>query len=132
MDIAQTIWESVAAIYSRKGNSAQVFELQRAIGRSEQGDMTVLQYFAFLSTWGKRLDHLQDYKPLCSTDSIGYRRLVETERIFKFLEGVNSVYDPVRSRVLEMEPLPSLQESFAYVQNEESRRSAMLSPVPTE
>ena len=36
----------------------------------------------------------------------------------------------MRSRVLGLEPLPSIREAFAYVQNEESRRSAML-PLPS-
>lgn len=48
------------------------------------------------------------------------------ERVFKFLEGLNVEYDPVRSRVLGMDVLLSLQEAFTFVQNEESRRSAIL------
>ena len=35
MAIAQDIWETMAKTYSRKGNSAQIFELRRLIGRSE-------------------------------------------------------------------------------------------------
>ena len=132
MATAQDIWETMAKTYSRKGNSAQIFELRRVIGRSEQGEMGVLQYFTSLSTSWKRLDHLLDYKPVCPTDSTAYNKLVAEERIFKFLEGLNSEYDPVRSRVLGMDPLPSLQEAFAYVQNEESRRSTMLSLASTE
>ena len=38
-------------------------------------------------------------------------------------------FDPVRSRVLGMDALPSLQEAVAYVQNEESRCPAMLPAV---
>ncbi|CAL5430126.1 unnamed protein product [Camellia sinensis] len=126
MDTAQDIWEAVATTYSRKGNFSQTFELRRSIDRSVQGEMTILQYFTFLSNGWKRLDHLQEYKPVCPTDSAGYRKFVEQVRVFKFLEGLNVVFDPVRSRVLGMDALPSLQEAFAYVQNEESRRSAML------
>ena len=126
MATAQDIWETMAKTYSRKGNSAQIFELRRVIGRSEQGEMCLFKYFSSISTSWKRLDHLLDYKPVCPTDSTAYNKLVAEERIFKFLEGLNSEYDPVRSRVLGMDPLPSLQEAFAYVQNEESRRSTML------
>ncbi|KAF5945633.1 hypothetical protein HYC85_015861 [Camellia sinensis] len=39
---------------------------------------------------------------------------------------LNVEFDPVWSRVLGVDVLPSLQEAFAYVQNEESRHSAML------
>ena len=132
MATAQDIWETMANTYSRKGNSAQIFELRRLIGRSEQGELSVLQYFTSLSTNWKRLDHLLDYKPICPTDSTAYNKLVAEERIFKFLEGLKSEYDPVRSRVLGMDPLPSLQETFAFIQNKESRRSTMLPSVSTE
>ena len=78
------------------------------------------------------MDHLLDYKPICPTDSVAYNKLVAEERVFKFLEGLHSDLDPVRSRVLGMELLPSLQEAFAYVQNEKSRRSTMLPSASTE
>ena len=35
-------------------------------------------------------------------------------------------FDPIQSRMLSMDALPSLQKTFAYVQNEESRCSTML------
>ena len=44
MATAQDIWETMANTYSRKGNSAQIFERRRLIGRSEQGEQSVLQY----------------------------------------------------------------------------------------
>ncbi|GMP69233.1 hypothetical protein CsSME_00028568 [Camellia sinensis var. sinensis] len=132
METAQDIWEAVAVTYSRKGNFSQAFELRRSIESTLQGEQTVLQYFTFLTNGWKRLDHLEDYKPVCPTDSIGYKKFIARERVFKFLAGLNMEYDPVRGRVLSMDTLPSLQEAFAYVQNEESRRSAMMSPVSTD
>ncbi|CAL5350327.1 unnamed protein product [Camellia sinensis] len=132
METAQDIWEAVAVTYSRKGNFSQAFELRRSIESTLQGEQTVLQYFTFLTNGWKRLDHLEDYKPVCPTDSVGYKKFIARERVFKFLAGLNMEYDPVRGRVLSMDTLPSLQEAFAYVQNEESRRSAMMSPVSTD
>lgn len=41
-------------------------------------------------------------------------------------------FDLVQSHVLGMNILPSLQEAFAYVQNEDRRRSAMLPPTSTD
>ena len=80
----------------------------------------------------KRLDHLKNYRPVCPTDAASFKEYIESERIFKFLAGLNSEFDPVRSRVLGIEPLPSLRDAFAYVQNEESHRSAMLPSVSTD
>ena len=53
-------------------------------------------------------------------------------RIFKILAGLNPEFDQIRSKILGMEPLPSLREVLAYVQNEESRRSVMLLAPSTE
>ncbi|XP_028070337.1 uncharacterized protein LOC114272836 [Camellia sinensis] len=97
-----------------------------------RGEQTVLQYFTFLTNGWKRLDHLQDYKPVCPADSVGYKKFIAQERVFTFLVGLNVEYDPVRGRVLGMDTLPSLQAAFAYVQNEESCRSAMMSPISTD
>ncbi|RDX88399.1 hypothetical protein CR513_30013, partial [Mucuna pruriens] len=35
---------------------------------------------------------------MCKVDSIAYTGLVERGRIFKFLHGLNSEYDPIRVR----------------------------------
>ncbi|XP_028088711.1 uncharacterized protein LOC114289243 [Camellia sinensis] len=128
-ETAQDVWKEVAATYSRKGNFSQTFELHRSIERSVHGEQTILQYYTFLTNGWKRLDHLLDYKPVCTVDSVSYRKFLAQERVFKFLEGLNVEFDPIRNRVLGMDVLPSLQVAFAYVQNEESHHSAMLPPT---
>ena len=57
---------------------------------------------------------------------------MEQEIIFKFLAKLNPEYDQIRCQVLGMNSLPSLREAFAFVQNEESRRGAMLQSVQIE
>lgn len=126
---AKDIWDALADTYSRKGNMAQIFDLKRIIERQNQDEKAVLQYFTSLTGLWQTFDHYQDWNPICAADIASYQKLVERDRIFKFLAGLNQEYDPIRCRVLGMEPLPSLRETFAYVQNEESRRMSMLSTV---
>ena len=76
------------------------------------------------------LDHLKNYRPICSTDATSFKEFIESERIFKFLAGLNLKFDPVRNSILGLDPLPFLHKAFAYAQNEESHRSAML-PLPS-
>jgi hypothetical protein len=52
--------------------------------------------------------------------------MIDQERIYELLGGLNSEYNPIRVQIFGKEPLPSLQEVFSYVQNEESRRNTML------
>ena len=68
-------------------------------------------------------------------NSVYYNKLVAEERILKFFEDLNFEYVQfeamylARGRVLGMDPLPSLQETFAYVQYEESLNFLL---TPTE
>ena len=90
MNTAKDIWDTVAHTYSRKGNYAQEFELSRVIDSSEQGSMTVIQYYTFLTSQWKHVDHLQDYYSVCPVDAAGYKKLLEKQRVFKFLQGLYS------------------------------------------
>ncbi|GFS44925.1 hypothetical protein Acr_00g0092930 [Actinidia rufa] len=129
LTMAKDIWDTLADIYSRKGNMAQIFDLKWIIERQNQDEKTVLQYFTSLIGLWQTFDHYQDWNPICAADIASYQKLVERDRIFKFLTGLNQEYDPIRCGVLGMEPLPSLIETFACIQNEESRRMSMLSTV---
>ncbi|RDY09230.1 hypothetical protein CR513_06439, partial [Mucuna pruriens] len=45
------------------------------------------------------LDHYHGLK-ICKAYSIAYTRLIERGRIFKFLHGLNSKYDPIQVQIL--------------------------------
>lgn len=62
----------------------------------------------------------------CSEDSDLYNKMIEKDRVFDFLNGLNSELDEVRERILGTKPLPSLKEVFSEVRKEESRRRVML------
>ncbi|CAN1756856.1 hypothetical protein LINPERHAP1_LOCUS6298 [Linum perenne] len=54
------------------------------------------------------------------------KKTVETNRIFKFLVGLNTELDEVRGRIIGRDPLPPIGEVFNEVRREESRRRVML------
>ena len=62
----------------------------------------------------------------CSEYGRKYDKIVEKEREFDFLHGLNSNFDEVRGRLLETKPFPSIREVFAKVRREESRKKIML------
>ncbi|XP_057493174.1 uncharacterized protein LOC130778669 [Actinidia eriantha] len=132
LDTAKDIWDTVSETYSRRGNIAQVYDLQRRVDSLDQGEMTSLQYYSALTTLWQRLDHLADYTPICSADITAFRKFIDRQRVFKFLAGLRDEYDQVRCRILNINPVPSLREAFAIIQNEESRRGVMLPPIPSE
>ncbi|XP_052190532.1 uncharacterized protein LOC127800131 [Diospyros lotus] len=53
-------------------------------------------------------------------DSTKYSKMIEKDRMFDFLHGLNYDLDEVRGRILGTKPLPSLREAFAEVRREEN------------
>ncbi|CAN1790032.1 Retrovirus-related Pol polyprotein from transposon RE1 [Linum perenne] len=66
----------------------------------------------------------------CPEDGAQYRNVVDTNRIFKFLSGLNVELDDVRGRIVGRNHLPSIGEVFAEVRREETRRGVMLGKKP--
>ena len=93
METALDIWDTLAQTYARKGNIAEVYELRRRIEAEVQGERFVLQYYTSLNTMWKRLDHLKNYRPVCSTNATSFKEYIDSERIFKFLASLNSEFD---------------------------------------
>ncbi|KAJ1412616.1 Zinc finger, CCHC-type superfamily [Sesbania bispinosa] len=62
----------------------------------------------------------------CTADSNTLTEFLERVRVFKFLHGLNSEFDPIRVQILGKDILPSLSEVFHIVRGEETRRLVML------
>ena len=76
LDIAKDIWDTVIETYYRRGNIAQVYDLQRSVYRSDQAEMTSLQYYSTLTTLWQHLDHLTDYTHVCPADTLPFKSLL--------------------------------------------------------
>jgi hypothetical protein len=123
---AKEVWDAAAQTYSKVGNAALKYDLKRRIHGLTQGDSLVATYYHKLRILWQELDHYQNLQPMCAVDATQIKKMIEEERIYEFLGRLNSEYDPVPVQIFGKEPLPSLQEVFSYIQNEESRRSTML------
>ncbi|KAF7844141.1 Retrovirus-related Pol polyprotein from transposon RE1 [Senna tora] len=123
---AAEIWKAAKESYSDVENTAELFEIKGALHDHKQGELSVPQYFNTLNRYWLQLDMFEcpDWK--CSEDAETYKKLVEKERIYKFLLGLNKSLDNIRGRILSVKPLPSLREVLSTVRHEESRRKLML------
>ena len=101
---------------------AELFEIKGQLNELRQGDMTVTQYFNSLNRYWKQLDLFDSEKLGCTTCSIKYKKIMEKERIFKFLLGLNKNLDEVRGRVLSTKLLPSIREAFFEGEKKAVRR----------
>jgi hypothetical protein len=71
------------------------YDLKRRIHGLTQGDSLVTIYFHKLRSLWQDLDHYQNLQPMCAVDAAQIKKMIE-ERIYEFLGGLNSEYDPVR------------------------------------
>ncbi|RDX64657.1 hypothetical protein CR513_56768, partial [Mucuna pruriens] len=90
------IWENLIETYSMKKDSTARYDIKSKFFNSTQGTLPVTEYYGTINELWIKLDQYQRLK-MCKADSITYTRLVERGRIFKFLHGLNSEYDPIRS-----------------------------------
>ncbi|KAJ1404398.1 gag-polypeptide of LTR copia-type [Sesbania bispinosa] len=125
-DTAKEMWDAVKETYSNVDNTSAVFEIKSILHDLRQGDFSVTEYFNTLSRHWQQLDIYEDVQWSCTEDKKKYKELVEKDRIYKFLLGLNTELDEVRGRILGTKPLKTIREVFSEVRREESRRKVML------
>ncbi|KAK3031945.1 hypothetical protein RJ639_036229 [Escallonia herrerae] len=123
---AKEIWENVKETYSDNENTSELFEIKGILHNLQQGDASVTQYYNLLTRYWQQLDMFEKITWDCQLDKKKYDQIVEKERIFKLLLGLNKDLDEVRGRILGTKPLPSLREAFSEVRREECRKKIMM------
>ena len=88
-DIAKDLWDNVSQMYSDFGNQSQVYEITLKLGEIRQGENSVTKNFNTLKSLWQDLDLFNDYEWKCPEDCNFYKKIVENNRIFKFLAGLN-------------------------------------------
>ena len=94
--------------------------------------MTIAQYFSELSSLWQELDYYHIFQASCIVDATKFQKLIEKERVYDFLAGLNDIFDQIRVQVLGRDPFPSLWQAYSHVQQEESRRNVMLPTASIE
>ncbi|CAH9116256.1 unnamed protein product [Cuscuta europaea] len=120
------IWKNLAETYSMKQDLSACFELENKVFNTKQGTLSVTDYYGTLNGLWIELDQYQSLTMKCDEDSTALTQFIERTRIFKFLSGLNSEFDPIRVQIFGNKKLSSLSEVFHTVRGDESRRSVMM------
>lgn len=109
---AHRIWLELKDRYSQ-GNGPRIYQLKKMIVSISQGNGSVSAYFNKLKgLW----EELLNYRPQ------NHNSYYEEEQILQFLMGLDDYYSNVRSQILMMDPLPSLNKVFALVLQDEKQK----------
>ncbi|XP_010266770.1 PREDICTED: uncharacterized protein LOC104604207 [Nelumbo nucifera] len=106
----------------------RTYQLQAESSTYKEGERNLSTYYSALTSVWKELDYYQNIEWESEKDAKAYKKLVSQQRVFAFLLGLNLVYEPIRVQILDSKDLPSVQEVYALVQSEESRKFAMNPP----
>ena len=124
--IAKAIWDVVTVAYSDLKDSSQMFHLHNRCRLLHQGELSVTQYFNTLTKLWQELDLFNAKEWHDPKDATIYRNFSTRERTYDFLTGLDRSLDDICGRILNVKPLPLIDEIFVEVRREESRKHVML------
>ncbi|XP_010241277.1 PREDICTED: uncharacterized protein LOC104585930 [Nelumbo nucifera] len=98
-----------------ENNGPLLYQIQRDISSISQGNESVAKYYTKLKRLWDELTYLMPIPP-CTCDSAkAVANLHSFNRLMQFLMGLNDYYDNIRSQILVMEPLPSVNRAYSLV-----------------
>lgn len=113
-------------MYSNLENIFQCFEIRLVICTTRQDNLNVTEYYNVLTELWYEMGLFYTISWECPANSIKYTKMLENDRVFDFLHGLNLDLDEVCGRLLNTKPFPTLREVFVEVRREENRRKVML------
>ena len=124
------IWNDLRDTFYHK-NGPKTFNLQKQILELHQGEVSITDYFTQLKVLWDQLRSFSPF-PLCTCGKCQCnvnQRLTDLqakESVMKFLMGLNDSFSQVRTQILLMDPLPSINKVHSLLIQEEIQRSINL------
>ncbi|KAK2427099.1 hypothetical protein QL285_025700 [Trifolium repens] len=132
-DFAIDSWEDLYERFA-KVDRIRIVSLRSALHNLKQGTRSVLDYYTDMrALW----EELNSHRPMphctclhqCRCEAMRAARNYRTEdQIIQFLSGLNENFSVVRTQVLLMDPLPTINKVYSLVVQEESN-FAVSNPV---
>ncbi|XP_074310059.1 uncharacterized protein LOC141644442 [Silene latifolia] len=124
---AKEIWDYLQTQFS-VSNGARKFRLNKELDDLSQGDKSICEYFTELRILWQNIEIMSDWPPVTQVTTeinawLDAQIKEQNERkLFQFLNGLNPSYTTMRSHILMMNPLPTVEEAAAIFQQEEAQR----------
>ncbi|GAU15747.1 hypothetical protein TSUD_235630 [Trifolium subterraneum] len=126
------VWEDLQERFS-KVDRVRIANLRASINNLKQGSKFVLDYFTEMKMlW----EELNSHRPIptctcahqcrCTAMSDARTFLLE-DQVIQFLTGLNNEFAVVKTQILLMDPLPSINKVYSLVVQEESNNQTLIS-----
>ncbi|XP_016199804.1 uncharacterized protein LOC107640819 [Arachis ipaensis] len=122
-NLASDLWLDMKQCYYQ-GDRYRVGELYEELYTLRQGELDVTSYYTKLKTIWEEIDNFRQIPSCecgitCQCDLGVIRSQREEDRIVKFLRGLNEQYSNVRSQIMLLDKLPSLNVVLSKLTQQE-------------
>lgn len=123
---AKAVWDNIATTYFDGTDTSQVYDLKRRVAKLKQGGGPIEAYYNNLQGLWREIDFRRPNPMKCDTDTQKYNSLLQEDRVYTFLDGLDDRLDKIRSDVLQTQPFPTVEQAYAQVRREDLRQSVMM------
>ncbi|XP_074267345.1 uncharacterized protein LOC141590675 [Silene latifolia] len=126
---AQELWSELLERYGQ-ASALEIYQLKKELDVVVQDNSSLVDYYGKMKNLWETLDGLNPI-PSCTCGKIDecfcslVKKFIEREntaKLVQFLMGLNGGYDTIRSQILSMEPLPSINRALGLLQKIERQK----------
>ncbi|XP_057252290.1 uncharacterized protein LOC109135599 isoform X2 [Beta vulgaris subsp. vulgaris] len=121
------IWRELEQRYSVT-NGSRKYKISKEIYETKQNGTLVSEYYTDMKTLWEELENSMNFPPITETTPEvttfveALNKEQEEQKLFQFLNGLDESYGTVRSNLLMLTPLPSVDSACCTLSQEESQR----------
>ncbi|XP_074306603.1 uncharacterized protein LOC141641856 [Silene latifolia] len=133
---AKQLWNDIQERYGQS-NAPLLLQLKKELRNLGQDSTSVVEYYNQLK---RRWDEIEEIKgiPECTCGECTcniLKKIVDSasrEKVLMFLMGLNDTFDNLKTNILSMDPLPTVNKVYSFVQQVESQKSISISNQPAQ
>ena len=96
-----------------------------------QAGGSIEKYYNDLQGLWREIDFQHPNSMNYATDIQKYNTILQEDRVYIFLDGLDDRLDKIQSDVLQICPFPIVEQTYAHVRREEIRQAVMLTGIDT-
>ncbi|KAF3780851.1 hypothetical protein EJ110_NYTH38289 [Nymphaea thermarum] len=116
------MWVILEQMYGQKKKAVRVYQLMKDVYSLRQDEHSATDFYAALKSKWKELDYYSNDTWDCPQDQVRHLAKEWENRVFLFLAGLNNDFEGIRSQILNSDGLPSIEDVYARVEDEEQKR----------
>ncbi|XP_056864308.1 uncharacterized protein LOC130511370 [Raphanus sativus] len=124
---AEGIWNNLISRF-KQDDAPRIYDLEQRLSKIEQGSLDVSAYYIELVTlWEEHRNFVE--LPVCTCGKCEcdaaalWEKIQHRSRVTKFLMGLNESYEQTRRHILMLKPIPTIEEAFNIVAQDERQRT---------